>query len=114
MTEKDLLFRLETICQWYREWSRDYTGDHILSPDEVGDCLVYISGRITQEQFRREDPDQWEQAKQILYNRLENKSPQTMFELSLGLPAGVGTVILDEITYGRMFMTEYYEIGLRK
>jgi hypothetical protein len=112
MTEKDLLLRLIRICEAYREVFSPIDG--CLTSNEVGDCLVYLSGLIAKEQFRREDPDQWEQAKRVLYERLENKSPQTMFELSLGLPEGVGTVVLDEITYGRMFMNEYYEIGLRQ
>ena len=117
MTEKDLLLRLETICRWYRVFSRDVP-PHLTqgapSHDEVGACMVYLAGKIRNDRFNREDLDQWEEVKRILYNRLENKSPQTMFELSLGLPEGVGTVVLDEITYGRMFMNEYHEIGLRQ
>lgn len=114
MTEKDLLFRLETICQWYREWSRDYTGDHILSPEEVGECMVYLSGKIQNPIFDRNDPVQWEQVKEVLYERLERKSPQDRFELCLGLPEGIGPVLLDEMAYGRIFMDENYNFGLRK
>jgi hypothetical protein len=112
MTEKDLLLRLIRICEAYREEFSPISG--CLTSDEVGDCLVYLSSLIIEPQFDRDDKDQWNELKWVLYERLEKKSPQTMFELSLGLPEGVGSIVLDEITYGRMFINEYYQIGLRK
>jgi hypothetical protein len=114
MTEKDLLLRLQQICQFYREYTKDYDGDHILTSEEVGECMVYISSLITEPQFDREDRNQWDELKRVLYQRLEKKSPQTMFELSLGLPEGVGTIVLDELVYGRMYQDDCFRIGLRK
>ena len=112
MTEKDLLLRLIRICEAYREEFSPISG--CLTSDEVGDCLVYLSSLIIEPQFDRDDRDEWNQVKTVLYERLEKKSPQTMFELTLGLPEGCGTVILDEVVYGRMYQNDYREVGLRK
>jgi hypothetical protein len=114
MTEKDLLLRLEHICQVYRDINDKYWEENDLTLEEVNQCLVYISGKLQNNIFNREDPEQWQEVKYILYGRLEKKSPQTTFELSLGLPEGVGTVVLDEIEYGRMYLDENYQIGLKK
>ncbi|AEC53124.1 hypothetical protein SCRM01_178 [Synechococcus phage S-CRM01] len=114
MTEKDLLLRLERICQTYIDINENFWEENDLSRDEAADCLVYVSSLISEPQFDREDKDQWDELKRILYQRLENKSPQTMFELSLGLPEDCGTVVLDEMVYGRMYQDDCYRIGLRK
>lgn len=114
MTEKDLLFRLERICQLYRKYTKDYYGDHSITSEEVGECIVYISGLISKPRFDRNDKAQWDEVRRILYGRLEKKSPQTMFELTLGLPEPCGLVVLDETVYGRMYIDEHYQIGLRK
>jgi hypothetical protein len=114
MTEKDLLFRLENICRDYRDINEKYWEQNDITLEQVNQCLVYISSKIRNRKFNRDDRDEWNQVKTVLYERLEKKSPQTMFELTLGLPEGCGTVILDEVVYGRMYQNDYREVGLRK
>ncbi|QGT54313.1 hypothetical protein b3_0065 [Synechococcus phage B3] len=110
MTEKDLLFKLIEICH---ACEYTYSGNNV-SEEDVKNCVIYLLGKINNIQFNRDDKDEWDQVRYVLYERLEKKSPQTTFELSLGLPEGVGTVVLDELEYGRMYLDENYQIGLKK
>ena len=110
MTEKDLLRKLLEVCELFEVWNiSDSLGNEVNSSD-TKKCIMYLTSKINGEIFNRQDKDQWQQAKDVMYDRLKKNSPQTMFELTLGLPDGVATVILDEITYGKMYMDSDYKI----
>jgi hypothetical protein len=111
MQEVDLLIKISDMCSAYiygTEPKNYYTKEEELQ------CLMYLAGKINKEQFDRYNKEQWEQAKRVLYARLEEKSPQSMFELTLGLPEGVSVVVLEEIVYGKMFFDQYRNVELKK
>jgi hypothetical protein len=108
MTEKDLLLQTLECLQAF------YADPHPLSEEYVDPCITYIRSKIENKKFNRDDKEEWEKYKTELYSRLENKSPMTIFELTLGMPGGVGPIILDEICYGKMYETFDYLIGVKQ
>lgn len=108
MTEQDLLHKtLECLLAFYSD-------PHPLGEEYVDPCITYIQSKIENKKFNRDDKEEWERYKTEMYSRLEKKSPMTMFELTLGMPDGVGTIILDEICYGKMYQSMDYLIGVKK
>jgi hypothetical protein len=111
MNETDLLIKIRNICE------DSVYGTNLsktLTKAEKLQCMQYLTSKIIRENFKRNDAEQWRQAKNVLYERLNQKSPQSMFELTLGLPDGVGVVIMDEVVYGRMYFDEYRNVGVKK